>query len=359
MSPPTAAASATLAPETRDLTRLAQILAGWLAGRVPEASNIRVCNLSYPQGAGMSHETILFDAAWQEGAIRRERGLVLRIKPTRYTVFLDDMFNAQYRLMRLMRDSGLVGVAAALWFEEDATVVGAPFFVMEKVAGRVPVSYPPYSKEGWLYDATPADRQRLWEDAVRQLSLTQRVAIADADFLALPGGSNGFDQEVARWRRYIEWVDPRRELTLLRECFDRLLAISPTNRPTGVVWGDARLGNMMIGPDFRVAAVMDWEHPSRGGALHDLGWWLVSEHIQTTAQGLARLDGMGTREETIALWSAVSGKSAADIDWYEAFACLKMEMTGVRLKTLRELPANARTGAVPGTLTARFLEALA
>ena len=44
---------------------------------------------------------------------------------------------------------------------------------------------------------------------------------------------------------------------------------------------------------------------------------------------------MGTREETIALWEAITGKSAADIEWYEEFTHLKMSCTGVRLDALR------------------------
>ena len=93
----------------------------------------------------------------------------------------------------------------------------------------------------------------------------------------------------------------------------------------------------MVGEDFTVAAVMDWEQPSLGGALHDLGWWLYSDHVQTAGRGIPALAGMGSRAETIALWSEVSGKSAADIDWYETFAVFKMECLGVRMASLREI----------------------
>jgi aminoglycoside phosphotransferase (APT) family kinase protein len=114
---------------------------------------------------------------------------------------------------------------------------------------------------------------------------------------------------------------------------------------------------MMIGADFQVAAVMDWEQPSLGGALHDLGWWLQSDHNQTTGQGIAPLEGMGSREETIALWSQVSGKSAADIEWYEAFACLKMEILAVRMMALRDMPASVKN-AEAGRRTAALLDRL-
>lgn len=346
-----------VAPNVRDLQELGATLTGWLGTQMPHAQDIRIANLSYPLGAGMSHETILFDAIWMEGAAERAQGMVVRIKPVSNTVYPDDLFDQQYRLIQLMQSHGAVRVARPLWFESDGSILGAPFFVMEKVAGRVAVSYPPYSRQGWLVETAPQDRRRIWESAVSQLAAIQLVPVAEAGFLELPGGPDGFDQEVHRWRRFIDWVDPLKERGLLRDTFDRLLAAGPANRPEGIVWGDSRLGNMMIGADCTVAAVMDWEQPSLGGALHDLGWWLQSDYNQTTGQGITPLDGMGSREETIALWSEVSGKSAADIAWYEAFACLKMECLAVRMMTLREMPASVMN-ADPGQRTALLLDRL-
>jgi aminoglycoside phosphotransferase (APT) family kinase protein len=357
MTATAASAPAIVAPRVRDLAELGGRLAGWLSGRLPDARAISVSNLSYPLGAGMSHETILFDAAWREATSERMQGMVVRIKPTRDTVYLDDLFDAQYRLIQLMHHHGKVRVARPLWFEADASILGAPFFVMEKVVGRVAVSYPPYSKQGWLVDAAPTDRRRMWEDAVSQLAAIQRVPVSQATFLELPGGANRFDQEVDRWRRFIQWVDPNGARTLLRDSFERLLAAGPANRPEGIVWGDSRLGNMMIGPDFRVAAVMDWEQPSLGGALHDLGWWLQIDHSQTIGQGITPLEGMGTRAETIALWSEVSGKSAADVEWYEAFACFKMECLSIRMAAIRDMPLNV-VSTEPGSRTAKLLATL-
>ena len=348
---------AIVAPNVRDLDELASTLATWLSARLPDAQDIKITNLSYPLGAGMSHETILFDAEWIEAGAPKSQGMVVRIKPTNSLVYCDDLFDQQYRLIQLMHAGSAVRVAKPLWFEADGSILGAPFFVMEKVAGRVTVSYPPYSKSGWLVETAPADRRRLWESAVQQLAAIQTVPVSDAGFLALPGGSDGFDQEVDRWRRFMHWVDPKGERSFLKETFDRLLAMAPANRPEGIVWGDARIGNMMIGADFQVAAVMDWEQPGLGGALHDLGWWLQCDYNQTIGQGIAPLEGMGSRDETIKLWSEVSRKSAADIAWYEAFASFKMECLAVRMIALREMPASV-VNAESGRRTSDLLDRL-
>ena len=59
-----------VAPETRDLGDLARSLAKWMGGKMPGASDVRIDNLTYPRGAGQSHETILFDAHWARSGRR-------------------------------------------------------------------------------------------------------------------------------------------------------------------------------------------------------------------------------------------------------------------------------------------------
>jgi len=327
-----------VAPETRDLEVLAGKLAGWMAGKLPGASNMRIGNLDYPKGAGQSHETILFDAQWDEGGAPRSQGCVVRIKPASFTVFPDNLFEEQYQVMKVLHDSGYVRVAKPLWLEPDASLLGQPFFVMEKKQGRVPVSIPPYARSGWLSEATPAQRRHLWEGAVRQLAAIQCVPLSEVPFLAGPDHArDGLAQEWDKYTRFVEWVkdDPRAEI--LEAGRQRLLADWPKNQPEGMVWGDARIGNMMFDENFDVVAVMDWEQPSLGGALHDLAWFCTlaeTMHGKSSQLG-AYLEGMGSREETIALWEEVCGKSAADLEWYEDFTQLKMSCTGIRLDMLR------------------------
>jgi aminoglycoside phosphotransferase (APT) family kinase protein len=324
----------------RELSVLADQLAGWLAGRMPGAQDLRVVDLDYPRGAGQSHETILFDAVWTEAGQEHRRGLVLRIKPTKHQMFPDDLFIEQYRLMKVMHEGGYVPVAEPLWLEEDPTLLGAPFFVMEKKAGRVAVSVPPYAVEGWVAEATPEQRARLWENGVREMAAVQRVPLSSVGFLAGSGAaSQGLEQEWDKYRRFLAWISEMRPWPLLEAAMLRLRERWPANQPAGLVWGDARLGNLLVDDDFRVVAVMDWEQPSLGGALHDLSWWLViSDSMHSTGSGRPHLAGMGTREETIALWEQITGVSTADIEWYEDFTRVKLGCLSVRMDYLRGRP---------------------
>src|SRR5690606_7308910 len=102
------------------------------------------------------------------------------------TVFQDDMFEEQYRVMEIAGRSGKVRVAKVFWLERDPTLLGAPFFIMEKLKGRVAVSIPPYMQEGWVVDATPQQRATMWEDGVRQLAAIQHLDVSEFGFLSRP-----------------------------------------------------------------------------------------------------------------------------------------------------------------------------
>ena len=316
-----------VAPHVRDLPTLSDQLSRWLGARLQGATDVNVLNLAYPSGAGQSHETILFDAMWTLAGQSREQGMVVRIKPIAHMVYPDDLFEEQYKLMRLLDERKWTPVAKPIWFEEDSEILGAPFFVMEKLKGRVAVSVPPYAKTGWVADASPTQRAKLWENGVRALAGIQNIPLSELDFLAGPAGAqSGLEQEWDKYVRFVAWIGGDQSWPSLQAAIERLRARWPKNQPPGLVWGDARLGNLMFNDAFEVVAMMDWEQPSLGGALHDLAWWLF---LSEAMHGRPHLAGMGTRADTIALWREVTGVSVDDLDWYEAFTALKIACLSV------------------------------
>jgi aminoglycoside phosphotransferase (APT) family kinase protein len=328
-----------VAPRVRDLETLSRQLAAWLGARLPGATDVRLQNLAYPLGAGQSHETVLFDAAWSADGRLHEQGMVVRIKPTGRTVFPDDLFDQQYAIMRLLAERGWAPVAKPLWIEQDPQILGAPFFVMEKVRGRVAVSIPPYAQVGWVAEAAPAQRAKLWENGVRQLAALQKIPLAALDFLAGPEDARGLEQEWGKYVRFVAWLGRDRPWPVLEAALTHLRDRWPKNQPEGLVWGDARLGNLMFDDDFEVVAVMDWEQPSLGGALNDLAWWVfMSDSMHSTGSGRPHLEGMGTREETIQLWRDLTSVCTDDLDWYLDFTALKVGCLSISLAMVKGAP---------------------
>ena len=335
-----------VAPRTRDLAELGAQLAPWMERNLPGARNLSIANLDYPRGAGRSHETILFDATWREGGRERGEGYVVRVKPDANQVYPDDLFEEQYRVMRVLHELAIVPVAETIGYEEDPGLLGAPFFVMKKLTGRVAVTFPPYRETGWIAEATPAQRHAFWENGVRNLALIQKTPLDAVQFLAGPEGArSGLEQEWDKYDRFVEWISQDKRWPVLDAARDALRARWPKNQPEGLVWGDARLGNIMFDENFDVVAVMDWEQASLGGALHDLAWWLqMSAFAHEKTADKPHLEGMGTREETIALWREITGIAVDDLDWYLDFTAFKTGCLSVSTSRLWGWPEPDHAG---------------
>jgi aminoglycoside phosphotransferase (APT) family kinase protein len=95
-------------------------------------------------------------------------------------------------------------------------------------------------------------------------------------------------------------------------------------------WGDARIGNMMFGDDFRLAGVLDWDQMALAHPRHDLAWWLYFDNVYTAGSRVPRPAGMGDRAETIALWEDRTGLKAGDLTWYDAFMLYKLSMISMK-----------------------------
>ncbi|WP_405864378.1 phosphotransferase family protein [Streptomyces sp. NBC_00005] len=323
----------------RDLDAAARALGPWLAARLG-VDDIRIVNLAYPLGAGVSNETILFDAR----SAGRDDELVLRVAPApEHQMFFEPQFWRQYEMLVALRRLGTVRVPEALWFEDDPALLGRPFYIMRRMRGRVPVSMPVYNATGWLTEATPGQRRILWEDAVRQLAAVHGAPMEEFSFLHDPGqGAPGDEQQLTYWRQFASWALKDEIPDTVHELFDWVSENRPPLSTPGLSWGDARIGNMMFGGDYRIVGVMDWEQASLAGPMADLGWWLLFDDIHSVEHGVPRLDGLGTRQETLALWRELTGRPVEHLHWQEVFAGLKAGLLALHARRSMRLPAAGR-----------------
>jgi aminoglycoside phosphotransferase (APT) family kinase protein len=315
------------------------------------ASDVSIGDLHHPVGAGTSSETVLFRAEWTGGGARHARDLVLRAHPDRFQLFLEPDFALQFRVLEVLHREGLVRVPEPLFLEVDSPALGLPFFVMSQLRGRVPVTSPPYMAQGWVFDATPAQRRVLWTTAMEELCRIATVPVSLVSFLSRPErGRGALEQQLEYWRRAIDWSTGGQTPDVYGRLHAWLRDRLPAEHPDGLAWGDARIGNMMFADDFRLAGVMDWEQVNLGGPRQDLGWWLFFDQFHTELRGLRRLDGLGTREETIAFWEAHTGMRAGELRWYEVFAAFKVALLMVRTRILMGDPEahSARSNPVLG-----------
>jgi len=330
-------------PQLRDDATTQAVLADWLSARSPGRARVEVSALRRPEGAGGSNETLL--AQTRTAGRADTTAVVLRIAPTVMQVFLEPRFAEQYRVLEILDRDGSVPVPRMLGYEPDPALLGAPFWVMQEVAGRAPSDFPPYNGSGFLYEASPEERHRIWRSGVEALAAIHRLPVEPFAFLDDPArGEGGLRQLLQYWLDSLEWASVPSGDHVLEQTGAWLCDRFPADPVAGLSWGDSRFGNMLFDGE-RCAAVLDWEMVSLGGPLVDLAWWLLLDDALSVDVGLARLEGLGSRADTMRLWQERTGIEVPDLTWYEAFARFRLGVILLRAAHIRR----ALGAPVPGS----------
>jgi aminoglycoside phosphotransferase (APT) family kinase protein len=273
---------------------------------------------------------------------------VVRVAPTGYTLFPDAAFETQYRVLTGLAEHSAVPVPKVLWYEEDPSVLGAPFFVMEEVKGVVPPDNPPYHVDGWLKtDATPEVRERIWWGCIDTIAELHRT---DPSVLGLSSVLDGLPAQLAYYEAFLESVEKDEAVPTGRKALAWLKENQPGPEESVLCWGDARIGNVMYDEQGNRLAVLDWEMVSLGAPAQDFAWaWFLDRH-HSEAMEVPRLEGFPSKEATIARYEAAAGRTLENVDYYEVFAgfrfCVIMARLAVIFKDWGLLPADHDMGQV-------------
>ncbi len=320
-------------PQARDVDATRAQLTAWLAQKLPQAREVAVGELTLPSGSGFSNETLLVDASWREGAQPVDARLVVRVRPTAYAIFPEYDLHRQYRTMEILGTTA-IPVPRMRWYEDDASVLGQAFYVMDRVDGVIPADHPPFTTGGWLFDATPEQQGRLARSALAVLAELHRLDWRSLGFgyLERPEyGATHFQQQLGYYEMMLRWAAAGRSLPLHEAALAWLHAHRPADEPSpSLVWGDARIGNMIF-RDFAPVAVLDWEMVTVGPGEVDLAWWLVLERYHTEGVGASPLPGFPSRDQVVAQWEDIVGRRARDLFYYEVWGAFRFALVLIRI----------------------------
>ncbi len=317
-----------------DLEVVGERVARWLAERYPDRAPVEVGSLTRSDG-GYSNITILGEAHWSAAGPPDPLPFVLRVQPDAASVYPDCDVARQYRVMAALAGSA-VPVPALLGLENDPTLLGAPFFVMERIAGRVPSENPLYHLEGWFHDLPEADLRAHWFSGIDTIAAVARIDVNERglEFLAPLDGRTSIARQLDYYRDALAWAEELgRPYPHLHRAWGWLVAEQPTDEPLTLSWGDAKLGNCVY-CDGRVVGALDWEQATLASPVDDLAWWLMLDDSLSTGYGVPRLAGLPGREETVAHWERVSGFEATELPYYDVFAAWRMAYVMARIGTV-------------------------
>ena len=218
-----------------------------------------------PVAGGQSNPTFFITAG--------DSRLVLRMQP-RNALPSAHAVDREYRILSALAQSELP-VPEVLYFGADADVLGAPFYLMRRVEGRV-------FSDPTLPGVSASERKEIYfamADTLATLHAVDWKVLGLADFGRVGGF---FERQIARWMR--QWdLSGEPHTPEIKAISQWLTANIPSDDRTSITHGDFRIGNLMFHPvEPRVVAVLDWElstlgHPAADIAYSSLGWHLTRD----------------------------------------------------------------------------------
>ncbi|KRF48949.1 acyl-CoA dehydrogenase [Terrabacter sp. Soil811] len=275
------------------------LLSGPLSGRVVAGGK---SNLTYEVGDGT-------------------RTVIVRRPPLGHVLATAHDMVREHRVITALRDTA-VPVPTTYAVCDDPDVVGAPFYVMERVEGT------PYRFEAQLQPLGAARVRAVSERMVDTLVALHAVdpgSVGLGDF----GRPDGFlERQVRRWKQQLD-ASRSRDLPGIDELHERLAGSVPAQGDPTIVHGDFRLDNLLVTSDDEVSAVLDWEMATLGDPLTDVA---LLEAYQTlplmmdsvAVSDVSRTPGFISGPELRQRYAAASGRDLGHLSFHLGLAYFKL-----------------------------------
>ena len=229
----------------------------------------------------------------------------------------------EHRVITALRDTPVpVPKTYAACAGDD--VIGAPFYVMERVAGT------PY---GTAEQLEPLGAQRVREITDRMVDTLVALHAVDPASVGLDdfGRPEGFlERQVRRWKQQLD-LSRSRPIEGIDELHDQLAAAVPAQSEPAIVHGDFRLDNLLVDDTDHVTAVLDWEMATLGDPLMDVAVLAAYQGVSSLPGGYAVTDvgqatGYPPIEDLLARYATGSGRDLSHLSWHLGLAYFKLSV---------------------------------
>ena len=210
----------------------------------------------------------------------------------------------------------------------DEAVIGADFYVMERMAGIIPRANLP--KEVSLNTEQTRELCRNVIDALIELHEVDYQG--NPDLLALGRGQGYCERQVSGWdKRYVKAKTPNvPSFAVVRQWLNKHV---PTDIKTCIIHNDWRFDNVILdaADPTKVIGVLDWEMATLGDPLMDLGsalaYWIEEDDniiMQQSRRQPTHLKGMMTRQEVVEYYLERTGLQVDNWTFYEVFGLFRL-----------------------------------
>lgn len=253
--------------------------------------------------------------------------MVLRRPPFGQKAKTAHDMSREYKILKALKDQ-FPCAPKVFVYSDDESVIGAPFYVMERIKGIILRKSIP---EGLTLSAN--DARQLCENLVSLHNSLHKVDYAAAGLENFGKPEGYVFRQVDGWsKRYIAARTPDAPdfEKVMQWLHDKIQKDSPY---PCVIHGDYKFDNVVLNPEnpLEIIGVLDWEMATIGDPLMDLGsslaYWVDRddpENLQMIKQLCTTEDGMLTRKEIIKLYGDMSGINVDNFDFYYCFGLFRL-----------------------------------
>ncbi|MCB0105209.1 MAG: phosphotransferase family protein, partial [Caldilineaceae bacterium] len=277
-----------------------------------------------------------------------DREMVLRRPPFGANIRSAHDMGREYRVLSGLRRV-YHKVPEPLIYCEDESVIGAPFYVMERVQGVILRAVPPPR-----VPLSPSLMQQLSLAAIDTLAEIHGLDVAAAGLADLGRPAGYVERQLRGWQRRYEAAETT-PLPLLDEVITWLNRRQPPSQEGTLIHNDFKYDNLVLAPSdlTQVLAVLDWEMCTLGDPLMDLGttlgYWIEANDPPSLIGmfGLTALPGNLDRGSLVLRYQEVSERTVSDPLFYYVYGLFKIAVI------IQQIYHRYRTG---NTQDARFAQ---
>ncbi|MBM9463211.1 phosphotransferase family protein [Aeromicrobium sp. YIM 150415] len=252
------------------------------------------------------------------------REIIARRPPLGHVLATAHDMSREYRVMSALADTS-VPVPATYGLCQDDSVIGAPFYLMESVAGT------PFQRAEQL--------EKLGEERTRAISerlVDTLAALHEVDYTAVGleefGRPDGYlERQVRRWKKQLD-ASRSREIDGIDELYARLERSIPQSGDGTIVHGDYRLDNALVDDADQITAVLDWEMSTLGDPLTDVALMVAYQNLALHDSGdspasvtdAPKAPGYLSVDAVIDRYATTSGRDLGELGFHLGLAYFKL-----------------------------------
>ncbi|TSD63583.1 phosphotransferase family protein [Aeromicrobium piscarium] len=252
------------------------------------------------------------------------REIIARRPPLGHVLATAHDMSREYRVMSALADTS-VPVPATYGLCQDDSVIGAPFYLMESVAGT------PFQRAEQL--------EKLGEERTRAISerlVDTLAALHEVDYTAVGleefGRPDGYlERQVRRWKKQLD-ASRSREIDGIDELYARLERSIPQSGDGTIVHGDYRLDNALVDDADQITAVLDWEMSTLGDPLTDVALVVAYQNLALHDSGdspasvtdAPKAPGYLSVDAVIDRYATTSGRDLGELGFHLGLAYFKL-----------------------------------